>query len=308
MQSSAPQLTSALNGRPQQSNVSQLAGPMMIFASACGFGLNPLFVQFLAQEGFDTLATTFYRFAIPGLICAGFLPLARALWPEAGRMLGLGMLNGIGAYCYFDALQTIPVSLAILIYYTYPVFCVIIGWGWRKRRPCRNASLAAMLILIAVSLVATPETLRGVPVSAMLSCAIAPLIFAAHIQYLAKPAQHIPATGRIAWSSAGHLVILVPMMLLSPPEQLLPHSVSGLYGLLGIAIIAATIPQFMFLAGVKRTAPEQVAIIGASELIIAMLTGTWFMQQPLGQPEITAMLLICIALMIRTHKEVQAPA
>ncbi|WP_458576263.1 EamA family transporter [Aliamphritea spongicola] len=131
-------------------------------------------------------------------------------------MLGLGMLNGIGAYCYFDALQTIPVSLAILIYYTYPVFCVIIGWGWRKRRPCRNASLAAMLILIAVSLVATPETLRGVPASAILSCAIAPLVFAGHIQYLAKPAQHIPATGRIAWSSAGHLVILIPMMLLSP--------------------------------------------------------------------------------------------
>ncbi len=74
MQSSAPEITCKLHGSPQHSNLSQLAGPLMIFASACGFGLNPLFVQFLAQEGFDTLTTTFYRFAIPGLICAAFLP------------------------------------------------------------------------------------------------------------------------------------------------------------------------------------------------------------------------------------------
>ncbi len=308
MQSSASNLQLRLTGGPQQGNMSQLAGPLMIFASACGFGLNPLFVQFLAQEGFDTLTTTFYRFAIPALICAGFLPIARIVWPEACRMLFLGMLNGIGAYFYFDALQTIPVSLAILIYYTYPVFCVAIGWVWRKRRPCRNASLAALLILIAVSLVATPDTLNGVPLSAILTCAIAPLVFAGHIQYLAKPVQNIPATKRVAWSCNGHLLILIPMLMLSPPEQLLPQNISGVYGLLGIAILAAIIPQFLFLSGLKRTAPEQVAIIGASELIIAMLTGTWFMQQTLGQAEITAMLLICIALMIRTRKELQAPA
>lgn len=307
MQSSLPNTRIKLAGSLQNNNLSQLAGPVMIFASACGFGLNPLFVQLLAQEGFDTLTTTFYRFAIPGLICIGFLPLARALWPEACRMLLLGMLNGIGAYCYFDALQNIPVSLAILIYYTYPVFCVAIGWLWRKRKPCRNASLAAMLILIAVSLVATPDTLNGVPLTSLLICAIAPLVFAIHIQYLAKPTQQMPATKRIAWSSTGHLFVLVPMMLLSPPDQLLPLSINGLYGLLGISILAATIPQFMFLFGVSRTAPEQVAIIGASELIIAMLTGTWFMQQTLGQPEVTAMLLICIALMIRTRKELPTP-
>ena len=50
------------------------------------------------------------------------------------------------------------------------------------------------------------------------------------------------------------------------------------------------------------TAPELTAALGAVELVVAMLMAALLMGQPLGRFEITAMLLIMIALGIGQDK------
>lgn len=106
----------------------------------------------------------------------------------------------------------------------------------------------------------------------------------------------------MAWGTMGHIIILIPIVLMAAPVQVLPISATGYMAILGIAILAAALPQLLFLIGVPKTTPERTAIFGSAELVVAMLTGAILLGDNLGQYEITAMLLILIALLIKQNK------
>ncbi|MEH6578717.1 MAG: EamA family transporter [Amphritea sp.] len=279
------------------------SGPGLILLAAICFGFNPLFAQLLFAEGLGAEMVSLYRFILPALLLSFCLRAPQSEWPEVLRMLAIGIANGAAIFCYFYALDTIPAATAILIYYTYPFFSVIVGWLVFKRRPTLNAFMSAALVLVAASLVIDPDSLSVESRLTVLACFLAPLVFATQIQYLSKPLQKISITRRMAWGTLGHIVVLLPIAALQAPIELLPDSWIGIWAILGIALIAAALPQFLFLIGAPQTAPEITAIVGSAELIVALLTGAVLLGEQLGRLEITAMLLILIALCIRQTGE-----
>ena len=277
----------------------KVSGPMMVLLSAIGFGFNPLFAQILFSQGMSTELVTLYRFILPGVLLSFYLSAPRDLWPEVSRMLLLGLANAFGVLAYFHGLQTLDSATAILIYYTYPFFSLFIGVLIFKRTLSTNALLSAMLVLIAASLVIDPATLSIQSTWAVIGCFLAPMIFAFQIQYLAKPKQHLAAPCRIAWVTLGHLFVLVPLAVYSAPVVIFPEQLSGWFVLIGLAFIAAALPQYLFIVGAIKTKPEIIAIFGAAELVVAMLSCAIFLDQGLTRLDVTAMLLVMVALCIR---------
>ena len=53
--------------------------------------------------------------------------------------------------------------------------------------------------------------------------------------------------------SLGHILVLLPIALWIAPAQVVPVSPTGFLAVLGIAILAATIPQVLFMVGAPRT-------------------------------------------------------
>ena len=280
----------------------KISGPMMILLSAIGFGFNPLFAQILFVQGMNTELVTLYRFILPGILLAFYLPAPVHLWPEVSRMLMIGFMNAIGVFAYFHALQVLDSSTAILIYYTYPFFSLLIGVLIFKRALTVNALLSAILVLIAASLVIDPSALSMQSKSALIGCFFAPMIFAFQIQYLAKPKQNLSAACRIAWVTIGHLLILIPLAIYSSPLVVFPTQMSGWFVLMGLAFLAAALPQFLFVKGAINTKPEIIAIFGSAELVVAMLSCAILLDQDLTRLDFTAMLLVIIALCIRHPK------
>lgn len=285
----------------------QLSGPLMVFLAAIGFGFNPMFVQILLLQGMTVEMVTLYRFVLPCILLLFYLPTPAILWAEVSRMLMIGFVNGIGVLAYFYALQTLPSATAILIYYTYPFFSLLIGVLIFKRRLSVNALLSAALVLIAASLVINPAQLSVESKWAVLGCFIAPMIFAFQIQYLANPKQDLAPLRRMAWGTMGHLVILIPIAIYSAPEVILPDEISGWWALLGLAFIAAALPQYLFVIGALRTRPEVIAILGSVELVVAMLSCSLVLEKTLTRLDITAMLLVIVALGIRHPKSTLLP-
>lgn len=277
----------------------KIGGPMMVLLSAIGFGFNPLFAQILFAQGMSTELVTLYRFILPGILLSFYLPVPRHLWPEVSRMLMLGLANALGVLAYFHGLRTLDSSTAILIYYTYPFFSLFIGVLIFKRALSTNALLSAMLVLIAASLVIDPAALSMESSWAVIGCFLAPLIFAFQIQYLAKPKQNLTAPCRIAWGTMGHLIILIPLAVYSAPVVIFPAQLSGWFVLMGLAFLAAALPQYLFVVGAIKTKPEIIAIFGAAELVVAMLSCAIFLDQGLTRLDVTAMLLVIVALCIR---------
>lgn len=282
----------------------QVIGPLMVLMAAIGFGFNPLFAQILFAQGMSAEMVTLYRFILPGVLLSFYLPTPASLWPEVSRMLMIGVANGIGIFAYFYALQTLASATAILIYYTYPFFSLLIGVLIFKRRLNTNAVLSAALVLIAASLVIDPNALSMNSKWALLGCFLAPMIFAFQIQYLAKPIQNLTAPRRMAWGTMGHLIVLLPLAIYSEPQMILPDQVSGWWALIGLAFLAAAIPQYLFVMGAIKTKPEIIAVFGSAELVVAMLSCALLLDQTLTRLDITAMLLVMIALGIRHPKPI----
>ena len=280
---------------PQQ----QLQGTVMIMAAAFGFGLNPMFAKVLFAEGLSAEVTSLYRFVIPALMFAAFLPIPRTLLPEAIRMLAMGVANGAAVLCYFEALKDIPAATAILIYYTYPVFSVLIGWAAFRRPPTKNALIAVALVLIAALLSVRVELMPADTLMTALGCFLAPMVYGAQIHYLTAPIQAIPVQQRLAWCMQGHLIVLLPLTIAAAPSQVLPESGLGISAMFGIAIIAAALPQLLFQLGVSRAGPEKATIAGSFELVVAILTGAALWGEQLSWQEVIAIGLILIALCIR---------
>ena len=281
---------------------SQISGPIMVLLAAIGFGFNPLFAQILFAQGMEAEMVTLYRFILPGILLSFYLPTPAVLWPEVSRMLMIGVANGVAIFAYFYALQTLASATAILIYYTYPFFSLIIGVLVFNRSLNTNAVLSAALVLIAASLVIDPDSLSMDSKWALIGCFLAPMVFAFQIQYLARPKQSLTAPRRIAWGTMGHLVVLLPLAIYASPDVIFPHQPNGWWALMGLAFLAAALPQYLFVTGAIKTKPEIIAIFGSAELVVAMLSCALILDQELSRLDVTAMLLIMIALGIRHPK------
>ncbi|MEH6824624.1 MAG: DMT family transporter [Motiliproteus sp.] len=278
---------------------STISGQYLVLMAAFFYGLNPFFAQLLFKEGLGAEMVSLYRFILPAMFFAFFLRTPRENWSEACRTLLLGVVSGISIFGYFHALETIPSATAILIYYSYPVFSVLIGWIVFRRVPTQNALISAALVAIAASLTVRPEVLPADALLSVATCFLAPLTVATQVQYLSNPRRNIPTTNRMAWITIGHIMVLLPIAMWVAPTHVLPVSLTGFMSMLGIALLAATIPQVLFMVGAPRSCADKNALTGSLELVVALLTGAILLGENLDRLEMTAMALIVLALFIK---------
>ena len=79
----------------------------------------------------------------------------------------------------------------------------------------------------------------------------------------------------------------------------LPVSLTGLLSILGIALLAAALPQILFMLGAPRSCADKNALMGSLELVVALLTGAVLLGENIDRLEMTAMILIVLALFIK---------
>lgn len=116
-------------------------GLLVVLLSAASFGAVTPFARLAYDGGVNVVAVMVVRYALAGLAVMGYLTWRRQPWRLAGRRLwqtlGLALLLGVLSFTYLGSIRYIPVSLAALIYYTYPLMVTLLATitGQEKRRP-----------------------------------------------------------------------------------------------------------------------------------------------------------------------------
>ncbi len=220
---------------------SLLFATMMVAISCIGFGTVPFFAKSLSEAGIKSEFIPLYRYFISALV---FLPtllmlrgrLKSILWGiAAGASLGIGWIS------YIEALKIVPVSTAGVIYMTYPVFTLLIGWFWLKEQPQFKAVVASLTILAATLITMTDVSLNPDHISALIFSFLAPLGFGLSINILVHKQHDIPPMARFCCIGIGSLLGL--SFLIGPTgfEQIIPTTPHALYLAIGIALCTATI-------------------------------------------------------------------
>ncbi|MGL4440160.1 MAG: EamA family transporter [Bosea sp. (in: a-proteobacteria)] len=186
-------------------------GVAMAIGSAAGYGLNIVTAQIAASVGISGALMVFYRVFLM-LACVGvaFVASRQSLKVAQGERKALivfGLSSSVIGTAYLSSVAFLPISVAAVLFYLFPVFIVLAEPFVEKTRLGLAQVLIVVLAFAGVALVVGPGFDRFDPRGLALAFLAA---IGASIQFFA--AARMPKTSTAAKLFWGHLVVLPGVM------------------------------------------------------------------------------------------------
>ena len=261
------------------------AGLVLAVLSAATFGTSGTFASSLIHAGWSPAAAAGTRIVVSALILtAPALVQLRGRWHllrrAAPRVAAYGLIAVAGCQLfYFNAVQRIPVGVALLLEYLGTV--LVVGWLWLRHgeRPRRltvigTASAIAGLILVLGLTGAARIDLTGVMWGLLAAVGLA-------IYFVLSAAADEPlppivmawggmCVGAAALAALGGIGVL-PMTARATDVSFLGHPVSWIVPVLGLSLLAAVVAYVAGIGAARRLGAKLASFIGMAEVLFAWL-------------------------------------
>lgn len=246
-------------------------GPLGLALSAICFGLNAIPTRLAAEHGLHgpdlSAARSSLFFLVLVVVALATRPRLHVPPRERLGLIGFaigGALIGVG---YLSAVAFVPVGVAVMIFYTYPVLIALATPLIDGRRLSGAAllafALAACGLALAVATQASALDWRGVALAGLASLAATAQLFFA---------SRAPGGGGFAtmfWSQAAMIPILVATMLAVGPASAAAWSAAAApAALVGTLYLAAFLLQ---VTGMRTTSAAAAGVIYCLEPVTAIV-------------------------------------
>lgn len=219
--------------------------------------------------------------------------------PRRARLVAwaLGPLMFFYQYALLSALETIPLALAILIFYTFPIMTSVVSWTTR-REPVTPAGVLAVLLAfggLALALDVTGDRLHpvGVLLAALSAMGLTAMLQVNH--RLVGGGDSRPVTLNMIASAVVTGVVVVAL----DRGVALPAGTAGWTAFSVSALLFSFAVINMFVA-MTMIGPMRMALTMNLEPIASMLLGVYLLGQPLQSIQILGGALVIVAvLMVR---------
>lgn len=251
-------------------------GLAFVVLATLGFGLAPSIALWTVETGVSPTGAGFWRFVGPALVLIPALVQTLRTVPPTVRwqLLAAGVVNGVGVAQFYEALAALPVSLALVIFYSYPAVTLLIGWrafgeGIGPRR------LIAVALIVAGVAVATGGGMDTDQWGVALRAMISPLAFGFLLNVLGHTATHASTRGQASVVTWGCLLGLAPLAA-ATPAGLIPQVAVGWAWIVGGGIVTMLAPALLLTAGIRRIGASVAGIVSSTEFVVALVAGTIF--------------------------------
>jgi drug/metabolite transporter (DMT)-like permease len=260
-------------------------GIALALLSAVSFGLSGAVARGLFDAGWSAGTTVLVRTAIGAavLVVPGALAL-RGRWSVLRRQAPMVILYGVLAVagaqlCYFFAVTTLQVGVALLIEYLAPVGVVVWLWVVHGQRPGRLTVLGAAVA--GVGLVLLLDVLSGAELSVpgLLWAAGAMVGAATYFVLSADVSTGMPpislaagglVVGTIVLGAAGALGVL-PMDASTDPVRYSPGTVPWWVPIAALGLVTAALAYVTGIAASRRLGPRLASFVALSEVVAAIV-------------------------------------
>ena len=284
------------NTRPGQGT--SATGIALALLSAGGFGTSGIFGSALISSGWSPAAVTMARTLAPAFLLAvpAVLQL-RGRWAllrrQASRVVVYGVVAVVGGQLfYFNAIESIPIGIALLLEYLGVVLVVVWLWVSRGERPRRLTVAGAVTAIAGLALlIGIAGSARLNPIGITWGLLDAVSLAAYFLISAAGSEQDLPPLV-MAWSGmcvgAAFLAVAAGTGLLSVTAhaggvELLHHHLSWIVPVLELALVAAAVPYVAGIAAARRLGPRRASLIGMAEVFFAVLYA-WLLLGQLPSP------------------------
>lgn len=271
---------------------------LVVLACFC-FGTIPYFAKSLTDSGMAAYAVAFYRYGLSALV---LFPLLLRLTATQMRTAVWGVISGVsvglGWIGFVSALKTVPVSTVGVLYMTYPVFTLLIGWIWFRDTPSKRGLTGAMMVVVAALIASSPAAVEPRHLPAMLVSLTAPISFGFAINVLIHKLTSISPITRVASFSVGASISLLPLLLLSTADTALPQNTAEWQLIAGLALGTALLPQLVYTSFAPMIGAARSAVAGSVELPTMFFIGWYALGEVIGLAQWLACLLITLAILL----------
>ena len=290
----------------------ELVGSLSSVAMAVLFAAVVIFGKQVASGNlpFTMLAIRFGGQSV--LLLGAVLLLRRPLVPVKGERLPLVIAGTIGygseAAFYFSALNHGSAAAVTLLFYTYPVWVMLVTIGLDRKAPPRTLFIALALALGGSAMVVLGG---GSAQIATIGIVLALCTSLAYTAYLVGTDRHVKTTDPITaalWLGAGAAVANV-VYAFAFNAVVLPDA-GDWWRLVGMAVFSAAAFAAM-LAGLQLVGAVRNAIIGVLEPLTVAVLAFVFLDEPVTVAIVAGGVLILggavLAMLIRTTRTAEPP-
>ena len=273
------------------------AGTILALASAAAFAFSTVAAIAAFRAGSNPATLVAARFVLPALVLVIWLSAQGrpvSLPRRDGLIaIALGVVTAIYSWALLHAIGAIPLALAILIFYLFPLVAAVIlgllGWerlGW--------ITIAAIVVAFAgLALALDPRTGQhgAAGLSLAFLAAVGLGVVVAVSGRVLRTSDSRPVTLYMAAVSA---VLLIALCALQG-DFVLPNTAAGWAGFVAAALFYA-FAMIAFFVAVSMIGPLRTSLLCYAEPVISAALGVAVLGEPLTLTQIGGIALVIVAL------------
>lgn len=250
-------------------------GVLFILVSGAAFGLLPWFARIAYDSGANPMGMLAARFTLAaiGMVIIRLIRHRGEPWPKGILAIQLILLGALGyatqSSFYFFGIARIDVSLATVIFYTYPVLVVLASWMFLKHRP--NTVMVLCLTIAVIGAALTAGQIKAGSMTGVLFMLGAAGWYTGFIiissSVVAKAGSLTSLTYCMIGAACTHIVILFAT------DARLPTGIGGWGAAVAAAYLCTIVAMGFFFAGVQRIGPGKAAVLSTVEPVVSIIVG-----------------------------------
>jgi len=263
-------------------DTTRTAGLGFAFASAASFGLSGSLARGLMDAGWSSAAAVSVRILLAAVVLA---PLAvvqlRGRWELLRRNLPLVGVYGLLAVAgcqlaFFNAVERMPVGVALLIEYMSPV--AVIGWLWLTRGQRPGPRTVAGALLAIAGLVLVLDLVSGTDVIGIIWAFGAMVGVTGYFLISAREDDGLPpvvlaaaglTVGAAALLALG-LVGVLPFAATTADVHFGDVSMAWWLPVLGLGVVTAALAYVTGIAATRRLGSRLASFVALTEVLAAL--------------------------------------
>ena len=281
---------------------------LSIILGASFWGLISIFVQGLYSFGFNSTEVVTLRVSTAAVLMVVYVFLTdknvfKVKLKDIPYFIGTGVLSIVFfSWCYFTAIQIIPVSVAVILLYTAPAFVAILSRIIFKELLTRRKVIALGLTLTGIILIVGWPQADGKVSFLGLLLGLGSGFGYSLYSIFGKAALHKYSSLTITtYSFIFASVFMLPLSKLWTKSHLFNGKIVWLY-IIGLGLIPTVLAYIFYTIGLSHIESSKAAITATVEPLVATGVGVLLYNEVLSLRHLGGMILVILAIILINKK------
>lgn len=309
------------SSKENKADVMKVLAPICIILAGVCWGILGLFVRNLGKAQISSPEMTFLKCAITAIALLIYLAIVdraklKIKLKDIWMFLGTGIMSIVFfGIMYCISIQTVELSVAVILLYTAPVFVMIMSILFFKERLTVQKAIALLLAMVGccfssglIESLILGNGLKNISVIGVLSGLASGFGYALYSIFGNVALKKYSSLTVTTYTFSIATLALAPFCLRVALLQKVTSSPSVLLNVLGIGLISTLVAYILYTIGLSRVEPGEASVMAFVEPMVATLASVLVLHERLSWAGMIGIVLIFVAIVIlnlKNRKEIE---